>query len=43
MLFRRSVRSTDYGAQARLVTEFWLREGRGWDWTNRVVYLPKSP
>ena len=43
ILFRRSVRSTAYGDQARLVTEFWLREGRGWDWTNRVVYLPKSP
>ena len=43
ILFRRSVRSTDYGDQARLVTDFWLREARGWDWTNRIVYLPKSP
>jgi hypothetical protein len=43
ILFRRNVRSTDYGDLARLVTEFWLREGRGGDWTNRVVYLPKSP
>jgi hypothetical protein len=42
ILFRRSVRSTDYGDQARLVTGFWLGEGRGWDWTNRIVYLPKS-
>jgi hypothetical protein len=43
ILFRRSVRNTDYGDQARLVTDFWLRQGRGWDWTNRIVYLPKSP
>ena len=43
ILFRRSVRGTDYGDQARLVTDFWLREARGWDWTNRIVYLPKSP
>jgi hypothetical protein len=43
VLFRRTVRSTDYGDQARLVTDFWLREGHGWDWTNRIVYLPKSP
>ena len=43
ILFRRGVRSTDYGDQARLVTDFWLREARGWDWANRIVYLPKSP
>jgi hypothetical protein len=43
ILFRRNVRSTDYGVQARLVTDFWLREGCSWDWTNRIVYLPKSP
>jgi hypothetical protein len=43
ILFRRSVRSTAYGDQARLVTECWLRGGRDWDWTNRIVYLPKSP
>src|ERR687891_731262 len=43
ILFRRSVRSTNYGDQARLVTDFWLRGGCGWDWTNRIVYLPKSP
>jgi hypothetical protein len=43
ILFRRSVRSIDYGGQARLVTDFWLRDARGWDWTNRTVYLPKSP
>jgi hypothetical protein len=43
ILFRRTVRSTDYGAQGRLVTEFWFKQGRAWDWMNRIVYLPKSP
>ena len=31
------------GDQAHLVTDSWLTEGRAWDWTNRIVYLPKSP
>jgi hypothetical protein len=43
ILFRRTVRSTNYSDQARLVTDFCSREFHGWDWTNRVVYLPKSP
>jgi len=43
ILFRRSVRSTDYGHQARILTEFWRQSGATWDWTNRIVYLPKSP
>ncbi len=43
MLFRRTVRSTDYGAQARLLTSFWTDEGRTWEWLNRIVYLPKTP
>lgn len=43
ILFRRTVRSTDYGEQSRLVTDFWLANGRSWDWMNRIVYLPKSP
>ena len=43
ILFRRTVRSTNYGGQARLVTDFWFTEGHVWDWTNRIVYLPKSP
>ena len=43
ILFRRTVRSTNYGQQARLLTEFWDHEGHAWDWLNRVVYLPKSP
>jgi hypothetical protein len=42
VLFRRSVRSTDYGRQARLVTGFWTEEGEPCDWRNRVVYEPKS-
>jgi hypothetical protein len=43
ILFRRSVRSTNYGQQARLLTDFWTIEGHAWDWLNRVVYLPTSP
>ena len=43
ILFRRSVRTTNYGEQARLLTEFWFTEARTWDWMNRIVYLPKSP
>ena len=43
VLFRRTVRSTDYGNQARLLTGFWSDEGHSWDWVNRIVYLPKSP
>jgi hypothetical protein len=43
ILFRRSVRSTDYGQQARLLTQFWADEAQEWNWTDRIVYLPKSP
>jgi hypothetical protein len=43
ILFRRSVRNTDYGHQSRLLTTFWTDDGEGWDWPNRVVYLPTSP
>jgi hypothetical protein len=43
VLLRRTVRSTNYGDQARLVTDSWFGDSRGWDWTNRIVYLPKSP
>jgi hypothetical protein len=43
ILFRRTVRTTNYGQQARLLTEFWDHEGQPWDWFNRIVYLPKSP
>jgi hypothetical protein len=43
ILFRGSVRSSDYGYQSRLLTRSWQEEGGGWDWPNRIVYLPKSP
>ena len=42
ILFRRTVRTTNYGEQARLLAEFWAHEGQAWDWLNRIVYLPKS-
>ena len=42
IVFRGKVRSSDYGYQARLLTEFWQNEGRLWDWNNRMVYLPRS-
>lgn len=42
ILFRRIVRTTDHGHQARLLTDFWRDEGRAWDWSDRIVYLPKS-
>ena len=43
ILFRRTVRTTNYGQQARLLTEFWADEGQDWDWLGRIVYLPNSP
>jgi hypothetical protein len=43
ILFRRAVRSTNYGDQARLLTGLWFGGSREWDWTNRIIYLPKSP
>ena len=43
ILFRRAVRSTNYGQQAQLLTQFWTDEGQTWDWRNRIVYLPKTP
>jgi len=43
IIFRRTVRSTNYGEQARLLTQFWLGDGGLWDWRDRIVYLPKSP
>ena len=42
ILFRRTVASTDYGRQARLLIDLW-QEAAAWDWTNRTIYLPKSP
>jgi hypothetical protein len=43
ILFRRRIRSTNYGDQARLVTDLWSTGGAEWDWMNRIVYLPTSP
>ena len=42
ILFRRTVRTTNYGEQARLLTAFWSEAGHTRDWLNRIVYLPKS-
>jgi hypothetical protein len=42
ILFRGNVRGSDYGFQSRLLTSFW-NDAKGWDWENRIVYLPKSP
>ena len=41
ILFRRSVSVVAYGKQARLLVDFW-EEGRGWDWVDRIAYLPQS-
>jgi hypothetical protein len=41
ILFRRSVSQVDYGKQARLLVEFW-KEGKDWDWADRIEYLPVS-
>ena len=41
ILFRRSVSQMDYGKQSGLVVEFW-REARGWDWSDRIEYLPRT-
>ena len=40
ILFRRSVSPVAYGQQARLLVNLW-REARGWDWADRIEYLPR--
>jgi hypothetical protein len=40
ILFRRSVSQMDYGKQSRLLVVFW-REAKGWDWDDRIEYLPR--
>ena len=40
ILFRRSVAATAFGKQARLLVEFW-QEAAGWDWADRIEYLPR--
>jgi len=39
ILFRRSVSRAAYGKQAGLLVDFW-EEAAGWDWTDRIEYLP---
>src|SRR5439155_22329198 len=39
ILFRRSVPTTAYGKQARLMVNL-LREAADWDWDDRIEYLP---
>lgn len=41
ILFRRSVPTTAYGRQARLLVNFW-GEARNWDWADRIEYVPKA-
>jgi hypothetical protein len=40
ILFRRSVSPLDYGKQSRLLVKFW-REAGGWEWMDRIEYLPR--
>jgi len=40
ILFRRRVSPMDYGRQSRLLVEFW-REAGGWEWADRIEYLPR--
>ena len=40
ILFRRSVPTTAYGKQARLLVNFW-EEAKDWDWADRIEYLPR--
>jgi hypothetical protein len=41
ILFRQSVSRIAYGAQARLLVQFW-REASDWEWADLVIYLPRS-
>jgi hypothetical protein len=40
ILFRRSVPTTAYGTQARLLVTLW-GEARNWEWADRIEYLPR--
>lgn len=40
ILFRRSVPTTAYGKQARLLVNLW-REAGDWDWADRIEYRPR--
>jgi hypothetical protein len=41
IIFRRSVPSIAYGAQARLLLDFW-KDAANQDWLDRVEYLPRA-
>lgn len=41
ILFRRSVSVVAYGKQARLLIDLW-EEACGWDWFDRIAYVPKG-
>lgn len=41
ILFRRTVSRVAYGTQAGLLVDLW-REAAGWDWADRIVYLPRT-
>ncbi|MFN0128574.1 MAG: DUF5615 family PIN-like protein [Verrucomicrobiales bacterium] len=41
ILFRRSVPTTAYGKQARLLVNLW-EEAKDWDWAHRIEYLPRA-
>ena len=41
IIFRRSVSSIAYGAQARLLLDFW-KDAANQDWLDRVEYLPRA-
>jgi hypothetical protein len=41
ILFRRRDPSVAYGAQARLIVEFW-KEAKDFEWADRIEYLPRA-
>jgi hypothetical protein len=41
ILYRRTVSRVAYGSQARLLVDLW-REAADWDWSDRIVYLPRT-
>jgi hypothetical protein len=41
ILYRRTVSRVAYGSEARLLVDLW-REAADWDWSDRIVYLPRT-
>lgn len=41
ILFRRSISTIAYGRQARLLIDL-MEEAKGWDWSDRIEYLPRG-